>query len=589
MMNCSMATGEQVDCDVLVIGTGVAGMAAAITAARRGLKVVVTEKAACCGGTTARSGGWLWVPGTHLAKALGHEERPDQALEYIRDQAGSGFDEPRVRAFLEQGPKAIEFFMANTAVQFDMPLTFPDYHAEAPGGAQGGRSMVTRPYDARELGPLLKTLGPVLPELTVFGVTIGSGKDIVHFMRATRSLESAWYVARRLARHFLEVLMHGRGMLLTNGNALAARLARSASDLKIPVWLSSPAVQLLRDGSRVAGAVVEREGQRLSVRARHGVVLASGGFPHDTVRIERTYAHVARGHGHWSPTPLGNTGDGARLAEAAGGAFDDTLGNAAAWTPVSLVPRSDGTQGIMPHFIDRAKPGVIAVDLGGRRFTNEANSYHDVVQAMLKACAGKSETACWLVADHRAVRRYGLGFVKPFPLPLGKHLRSGYLKRGRSPAELARQIGVSPTALEESIRRYNEHAQYGRDPDFGRGSKAYNRYQGDALHGPNPCVEPLRSGPFYAIKLVAGDLGSFMGIKTNAHAQVVDTSGRPIDGLYAAGNDAASVMGGEYTGAGITLGPGLAFGYIAGNHLADLASKPDTHAAPASNAAVAAV
>lgn len=383
--------------------------------------------------------------------------------------------------------------------------------------------------------------------------------------------------------------MHGRGMLLTNGNALAARLARSASDSRIPVWLSSPAVQLLRDGVRVTGAVVERKGQRVSVRARDGVVLASGGFPHDTTRLERTYAHVARGHGHWSPTPQGNTGDGARMAEAAGGAFDDTLSNAAAWTPVSLVPRSDGKHGFMPHFIDRAKPGVIAVDLDGRRFTNEANSYHDVVQAMVKACAGKSETACWLVADHRAVRRYGLGFVKPFPLPLGKHLRSGYLRRGRSAAELAEKIGVSPAALENTIRRYNEHAQHGRDPEFGRGSKAYNRYQGDALHGPNPCVEPLRNAPLYAIKLVAGDLGSFMGIKTNAHAQVVDTSGRAIDGLYAAGNDAASVMGGEYTGAGITLGPGLTFGYIAGNHVADQASKPDAHAASASNAAVATV
>lgn len=582
-----MATGEQVDCDVLVVGTGVSGMAAAITAAHRGLKVLVVEKAAYYGGTTGRSGGWLWVPNTDLAKALGHEERRDQALEYIRDQAGEGFDEPRVRAFLDQGPKAIQFFMSKTAVQFDMPLTFPDYHAEAPGAAQGGRSMVTRPYDARELGPLLKTLGPVLPELTVFGLTIGSGKDIIHFMRASRSLESAWYVTKRLTKHFLEVIKHGRGMLLTNGNALAARLAKSASDLSVPVWLSSPAVQLLRDGNRVTGAVIEREGKRVSVRARLGVVLASGGFPHDADRTKRTYPHVARGHGHWSPTPRSNTGDGARMAEAVGGEFDDTLSNAAAWTPMSLVPRKDGTQGIMPHFIDRAKPGVIAVDLDGRRFTNEANSYHDVVQAMVRASSGKDETACWLVADHRAVRRYGLGFVKPFPLPLGEHLRSGYLKRGATPADLAKQIGVSPAALEDTIRRYNEHAKFGRDPEFGRGSKAYNRYQGDALHGPNPCVEPLQTGPYYAIKLVPGDLGSFMGIKTNAQAQVVDHAGRSIDGLYAVGNDAASVMGGEYTGAGITLGPGLTFGFIAGNHVADRATASPVQANPASAPALA--
>ncbi len=557
------------ECDVLVLGSGCAGMAAAITAASRGLKVIVAEKADYYGGTTSRSGGWLWVPNTHLAKALGHREHPDQALQYIRDQAGSAFDERRTRAFLDNGPTAIDFFMSKTAVQFDMPLTFPDYHAEAPGAAQGGRSMVTRPYDARELGDLLKTLGPVLPELTVFGVTIGSGKDIIHFMRASRSLESAWYVTRRLAKHFLEVLRYGRGMLLTNGNALSARLARSAADMSIPVWLSSPAVELLSEGDRVSGAVVQRNGQRVEVRARHGVVLATGGFPHDIARRKATYRHVTTGHEHWSPAPQTNAGDGARMAESVGGQFDASLQSAAAWTPMSLVPRKDGTQGIFPHFIDRAKPGVIAVNLDGQRFTNEANSYHDVVQAIVKASEGKTERACWLVADHRAISRYGLGFVKPFPLPMSKHLRNGYLKKGRTPAELARKIGVDPATFEETIRHYNAEAQYGRDPEFGRGSKAYNRYQGDALHGPNPCVEPLRNGPYYAIKLVPGDLGSFMGIKTNEHAQVVDAQGAPIAGLYAAGNDAASIMGGEYTGAGITLGPALTFGFIAAQHMAE--------------------
>ncbi|KWR86626.1 FAD-dependent oxidoreductase [Cupriavidus sp. IDO] len=582
-MEKSMSTLQQEKCDVLIIGSGVAGMSAAITAASRGLKVIVAEKASYYGGTTARSGGWLWVPNTHLGKAYGHHELPDQALTYIRNQAGAGFDEARVRAFLANGPKAIEFFMTKTAVQFDMPLTFPDYHAEAPGAAQGGRSMVTRPYDARELGPLLKTLGPVLPELTVFGVTIGSGKEIVHFMRVTRSLQSAWYVTKRLTKHFLEVMKYGRGMTLTNGNALAARLAKSAADLSIPVWLSSPAVQLLQEGGRVTGAVLERDGQRVSVKARHGVVLASGGFPHNLERRRETYPHVKAGHGHFSPTPQTNVGDGLRMAEEMGGVFDKTLSNAAAWTPMSLVPRNDGTTGIMPHFIDRAKPGVIAVSLDGKRFANEANSYHDLVQAMIAASKGKPETACWLIADHAAIRHYGLGFVKPFPMPLGPHLRNGYLKRGKTIEDLAKQIGVDPATLAATVRQYNETAQYGRDPEFGRGSKAYNRYQGDALHTPNPCVAPLASGPFYALKLVPGDLGSFMGIRTNEHAQVVSRDADPIPGLYAAGNDAASIMGGEYNGAGITLGPGLTFGYVAGNHIADhvQATLPKASAAAA--------
>lgn len=581
-----MSTLQEEKCDVLIIGSGVAGMSAAITAASRGLKVLVAEKASYYGGTTARSGGWLWVPNTHLAKAYGHHELPDQALTYIRNQAGAAFDEARVRAFLANGPKAIAFFMSKTAVQFDMPLTFPDYHAEAPGAAQGGRSMVTRPYDARELGPLLKTLGPVLPELTVFGVTIGSGKEIVHFMRVTRSLESAWYVTKRLTKHFLEVMKYGRGMTLTNGNALAARLAKSAADLSIPVWLSSPAVRLLHEGDRVTGAVLERDGQRISVKARHGVVLASGGFPHNLERRKDTYPHVKAGHGHYSPTPQTNVGDGVRMAEEVGGVFDKGLSNAAAWTPMSLVPRKDGTTGIMPHFIDRAKPGVIAVSLDGRRFANEANSYHDLVQAMIAASRGKSETACWLIADHAAIRRYGLGFVKPFPMPQGTHLRNGYLKRGKTIEDLAMQIGVDPATLATTVRQYNETARYGRDPEFGRGSKAYNRYQGDALHTPNPCVAPLVNGPFYALKLVPGDLGTFVGIRTNEHAQVVSGEGEPIPGLYAAGNDAASIMGGEYCGAGITLGPGLTFGYVAGNHIADHvhALRPKATAATAATA-----
>lgn len=566
----------QAECDVLVIGSGVGGMSAAITAASRGLKVIVAEKAAYYGGTTARSGGWLWIPNTHLAQAWGHHELPDQALTYIRNQAGSAFDEARVRAFLANGPKAVAFFTSSTAVQFDMPLTFPDYHAEAPGAAQGGRSMVTRPYDARELGPLLKTLGPVLPELTIFGVTIGSGKDIVHFMRVTRSLESAWYVTKRLTKHFREVMKFGRGMTLTNGNALAARLARSAADLDIPVWLSSPATRLLCENGRVTGAVLERAGERIEVKARHAVVLATGGFPHDLERRKSTYPHVQAGHGHYSPTPQTNVGDGIRMAEAVGGVFDSSLSNAAAWTPMSLVPRKDGSTGIMPHFIDRAKPGVIAVNLDGRRFANEANSYHDLVQAMIAASKGKTETACWLIADHAAIRRYGLGFVKPFPMPLGPHLRNGYLKRGKTVEALAKEIGVDAGTLGATVRQYNEGARLGRDLEFGRGSKAYNRYQGDALHAPNPCVEPLANGPFYAIKLVPGDLGSFMGLRTNEHAQALARDGSPVAGLYAAGNDAASIMGGEYNGAGITLGPGLTFGFIAANHIAERARQANS-------------
>ncbi|MDF0492582.1 FAD-dependent oxidoreductase [Bradyrhizobium yuanmingense] len=566
---------ETYECDVLVAGSGCSGMSAAITARHRGLDVLIVEKEPRFGGTTARSGGWLWIPGTSLAKAYGIEETPEQARTYLRHEAGNNYDAARVDAFLSAGPEAVDFFTTKTALRFDMPLVFPDYHAEAPGGAQGGRSMVTRPFDGRELGDLIKSLGMPLPELTVFGMMLGSGKEIIHFMRVTKSLTSAAYVAKRLSRHLMDVLRYGRGMTLTNGNALAGRLAKSALDLKIPMWLSSPVRELTVENGAVTGAIVSREGREVRVRARQGVVLACGGFPHDVERRKKMFPHAPTGVEHYSPGPTGNTGDGLRLAEGAGGRIEDRLPNAAAWVPVSLTTRKDGSKGVMPHFIDRAKPGVIAVMRDGRRFANEGNSYHDFVQAMIKAAKPGEEIAAFLVCDHKTLRKYGLGCVPPFPMPLSHHLKTGYLMRGDTLEALAAKAGIDAKAFAETVRQFNATAPLGHDAAFGKGSKAYNRYQGDALHGPNPCVAPIENGPFYAIKMVIGDLGTYAGIVTDANARALDAEGRVIPGLYAAGNDMASIMGGNYPGAGITLGPALTFGYIAGRHLADSAAKRD--------------
>ncbi|MCG2640690.1 MULTISPECIES: FAD-dependent oxidoreductase [Bradyrhizobium] len=569
------SASETYECDVLVAGSGCSGMSAAITARYRGLDVLMVEKEPRFGGTTARSGGWLWIPGTSLAKAYGIEEAPDQARTYLRHEAGNNFDAARVEAFLSAGPEAVDFFTTNTALRFDMPLVFPDYHAEAPGGAQGGRSMVTRPFDGRELGDLIKTLGMPLPELTVFGMMLGSGKEIIHFMRVTKSLTSAVYVAKRLSRHLMDVLRYGRGMTLTNGNALAGRLAKSAQDLKIPMWLSSPVRELTVENGAVTGAIVTREGRDVRVRARQGVVLACGGFPHDVERRKKMFPHAPTGAEHFSPGPTGNTGDGLRLAEGAGGHIEDRLPNAAAWVPVSLTTRKDGSKGVMPHFIDRAKPGVIAVMRDGKRFANEGNSYHDFVQAMIKAAKPGEEIAAYLVCDHRTLRKYGLGCVPPFPMPLGHHLASGYLMRGDTLEALAAKAGIDAKAFAETVKQFNATAPLGHDAAFGKGSKAYNRYQGDAMHGPNPCIAPIENGPFYAIKMVIGDLGTYAGIVTDENARALDAEGRVIPGLYAAGNDMASIMGGNYPGAGITLGPALTFGYIAGRHLAASAAKRD--------------
>lgn len=561
-------TQEDITVDVLVVGTGASGMATAVTAASQGLKVLVVEKEARYGGTTARSGGWLWIPGTRLATEQGIQEPPGAAKAYLKHETTTHFDEKRVDAFLEYGPKAIDFFTKNTCVQFDMPAVFPDYHAEAPGGQPGGRSMVTRPFDGRELGKRIKQLAPPLPELTVFGMMLGSGPEIKHFMRAFKSPTSFVYVTKRLTKHFLDVLSNGRGMTLTNGNALAGRLAKAGMDLDIPVWLSSPVKKLVVEYDGIAGAVVQHEGKSVRVTAKRGVVLACGGFPHDVERRKQLFPHAPSGQEHYSPSPESNTGDGLRLAESVGGRVDPTIPHAAAWVPTSITTRPDGSRGVMPHFIDRAKPGVIAVTPMGKRFTNEGNSYHDFVQAMVKACEGEPEVSAWLLCDHKVLRSYGLGCVAPAPLPIGRHLRTGYLKRGATVKELADQIGIAPVTLEATVTEFNSTARTGQDPAFGKGSKAYNRYQGDALVTPNPCVAPLETGPYYAIKLVVGDIGTFAGLVTDENTRVLDAAGKPIKGLYAVGNDAASVMGGNYPGAGITLGPALTFAYVAGMQLA---------------------
>jgi succinate dehydrogenase/fumarate reductase flavoprotein subunit len=560
--------------DVLVIGTGASGMATAVTAASQGLKVLVVEKGALYGGTTARSGGWLWVPGTHLATEQGIHEMPGAAKAYLKDQGGTHYDEARVDAFLANGPKAIEFFTSKTSLQFDMPPVFPDYHAEAPGGTAGGRSMVTRPFDARQLGDKVKTLAPPVPELTVFGMMLGSGKELWHFLRAFKSGESFLYVAKRFGLHFLDVLRHGRGMTLTNGNALAGRLAKAGMDLGIPVWLNSPAKKLIMQGDSIVGAVIEHEGQSVEVRVRRGVVLAAGGFPHDIERRKQLFPHAPTGREHFTPSPTLNTGDGVRLGESAKGWLDPTIPNAAAWCPTSLVPRSDGSTGVMPHFIDRAKPGVIAVAADGHRFSNEAFSYHDFVQDLVKACKQRNlgEVMCWLICDHHHLREYGLGAVAKFPLPIGRHLRSGYLKRADTLAQLAQTIGVPEQALAQEVATFNRDVPSGVDSQFAKGSTAYNRYQGDSLVQPNPCMASIAQGPFYAIRVVVGEIGTFAGLLTDAACRVLTQDRQVVPGLYAVGNDAASVMGGNYPGAGITLGPAITFGYVAGMQLATGAS-----------------
>lgn len=565
-----MALSGDVACDVLVIGSGAGGLSTAVTAKKHGLDVIVVEKAEVFGGTTAFSGGVLWIPGNGRAKQDPRESR-ERAREYLKAETGNFFQDDMIEAFLDTGPAMLDWFERETTVRF-VPTLYPDYHPTEPGGVDIGRSVLAAPFDSSALGDELKRLRPPLSTITFVGMMFNSSNaDLKHFFKATKSLTSALYVAKRLALHGVELARYGRGVQVTSGNALAARLAKSCFDLGIPIHTATPAEALLREGETVAGAIVRGEAGPVRITARRGVVLACGGFPHDPARLQDAYPHLRRGGEHFSPTPEANTGDGIRLAEDAGARMEIRFPAAAAWMPVSKVPDGKGGFRAFPHLLDRYKPGVIAVLSNGRRFCNESESYHDVGAAMIEACAGEPETAAWLICDREAIAKYGLGYAKPAPLPLGPLVRNGYLKKGETLAELAAACGIDAGALVATVADFNRGAAGGRDEQFRRGETSFNRYLADPDHKPNPCVAPVAKGPFYAVRLVMGDLGTFDGLKTTLEGQVLDADERPIPGLYAVGNDRASIMGGNYPGAGITLGPIMTFGFITGRHLADAA------------------
>lgn len=561
-------------CDVLVVGTGAAGLTAAVTAKKAGLNVILIEKEALFGGTTAYSGGMIWIPGNRHAEAInaktGKTDSLDTARSYILDE-GRGFaNADKVDAYLKYGKEMVDYLERETEVKF-YSMDYPDYVSENPA-SRTQRGLCTENYQTSKMGPHLKNLRNQLPQTLFLGLAIGSSVEMKEFMRAGRSLKSFGFVLKKLTAHARDMLLYGRSEQMVRGRALVGRLSRTVFDLGIPMWLSTPMKELIIEDGQVRGALVDTPTGPVRIQAQRGVILACGGYGRDEKRRRATYPRVATAGLHPTPVPMGNTGDGVRVAEQAGGQFVAEVDQVGSWMPVSQIPGSTGVEGVWPHLVDRMKPGFIAVTRKGRRFANESGSYHHFIPGMIRANEeeGQTEAAAWLVADHRALTRWGMGFVRPFPVPRGRYIRNGYLLKANTLAELAQKAGIDPSGLEATVKVFNENARQGVDPDFNRGSRTYDSYQGDEEVTPNSCLAPLEQGPFYAVRLFVGEIGTFAGIKVDAKARVINAADQPIPGLYAVGNDQVSVFGGGYPGPGSTLGPGMTFGYIAGRHIAGL-------------------
>lgn len=363
-----------------------------------------------------------------------------------------------------------------------------------------------------------------------------------------------------------------RGSRLTTGNAMVGRLYKSVLDQGIPLFLGLSATELLKEGDRVCGIRLNGPDGPV-VGARHGVVLATGGYP-ASADLRKAHLPPAAGEGVYTAAPRDNTGDGIKLALGQGAAFDDRNLNGAFWCPVSVGTRRDGTQVHFPHLIaDRVKPGLIAIDGSGRRFVNESRSYHEFVQSMIAATG-----PFHLICDHDFARTFPFGITRPLPFGLNHHETSGYLLTAPTIEALAGKMGVDPATLRDTVSRFNADATWGLDQAFGRGATLYQRNLGDPIGAPNPTLKPLIKAPFHAIRIYPGDIGTAHGLRADADSRALDSEGQVIAGLYACGNDRASVMGGTYPGGGITLGPALTFAYLAAMHAADMAQKPPADA-----------
>ena len=561
---------ETLSCDVLIVGSGAAGLSAALAAAERGLRVVIIEASAQIGGSTAYSEGMIWVPLNKEAQAAGLEDTPEAAVSYLVASGEGRADEAAARSYVEHAPKVLAHLMATTELRYELNRKSIDYFPELPGATRGKRALNPGVFDATQLGKAdLALIRPPLQSMMLFGGMSLASSDLANYYSVLKSPLSFLRVAGWALQYWTQRLAGWpRGARIANGNGIVGALLLALRKHHVSIQTSSLLVELTHNGKRVSGGVVRKADGTHAIEAKHGVVLASGGFSMHKELSRRYFAHLRTGGEHLSFGPGGAEGAGGVLDIAArvGAAIKTDLLQPALWAPSSRVPMVDGQSSLWPHFTDRAKPGVIMVDRSGQRFMNEATAYHYFVPKLVAHFAKAGVNEAWLIADHTAVRKYGFGALGPSPMPLGSYLKSGYLIAADTPQALAARIGVDAAALERTIASHNADAAAGHDSAFGKGATDYDKSYGDADNKPNACLRPLQ-GRLYAIKLQPGDIGTFVGLATDADARVLGGNGHAIEGLFAAGNVAASFLGGSYPAAGLTIGSAIVFGTLAGRNV----------------------
>ncbi|WGD49415.1 FAD-dependent oxidoreductase [Bradyrhizobium sp. CB1650] len=552
--------------DVIVIGSGAAGMAAALFAAIEGCKVLVVERTEYVGGTSALSAATTWMPNSRHSASVNPDDSREKVRKFLDGVVGNHSPAAMREAFLDSAPEAVAILEANSEVKFRPYATHPDYEQQFEGATMRGRALEPVPFDGRSLGADLGKIRPPIPEFTIFGGMMVDRTDIGHLLAVRKSARSFGHAFKILAHYAGDRLKGRRGSRLVMGNALIGRFLASLNARGVDILLRTEVQDLKTENGAVTGAVFRSGTIVRHVDARRGVVLAAGGFNRHP---QRRGELLPQAETH-SPSAPGHTGAMQDMALKLGARLGEGNLDNAFWAPVSIRKRADGSTASFPHFVmDRSKPGTVCVDQTGRRFVNESVSYHLFGRAMFEHNKTVPCIPCFIITDAPGLKKYGLGMVRMGTSNLASYLADGYLTEGASVAELARKIGVPASNLETTIAAMNRYAANGVDPEFGRGTTPYHRVNGDASVGPNPTLGPIATAPYYAVRLYPGDIGAATGLVINEWAQVMRADNSPIKGLYACGNEANSIMGGTYPGPGITIGPAITFAYRAVRHALD--------------------